>query len=49
MAYKKTFFFPVVYRIVNMASELGFEEQITKNLKDNRLKQPQSFSTGIYL
>lgn len=39
------FFSPAVYRVVNMPNELGFEEQITKNLKDNRLNQPQSFIT----
>lgn len=50
MAYKKTLLFsPAVYRVVNMPNELGFEEQITKNLKDNRLNQPQSFITGIDL
>lgn len=50
MAYKTILFFsPAVYRVVNMPSELGFEEWITKDLKDNRLNQPQSFSTGIDL
>lgn len=47
---RRLFFLPpAVYRVVNMPNELVFEEQITKNLKGNRLNQPQSFIIGIDL